>query len=78
MVKLNINENEVLIKRYKLRRISNKSLETTIPYEVFERAARRIGMTVDEAINDLVAKWMYNGFEGLYLIFEKKIVDKNG
>ena len=62
-----------LIKRTYRVRITGAdgaSIETTIPREVFEREARKKGMTVKEGIKKLRAVWRYNSFEGLHLNFE--------
>ncbi len=72
---IEINENDVIKKRYKIRRTgapNGRSIETSIPPEVFEREARRYGMTVSEAIEKLRVVWHYNSFSGLHLEFEKK------
>lgn len=70
---IQLNEDEVIIKRYKVRTVGNRdaSIETTIPREAFEREARRQGMTVQEAVNRLKAVWRFNSFQGLYLSFEE-------
>jgi hypothetical protein len=68
-----LNDKELIIKRYKIRSVGKEkaSIETTVPREVFEREARRHSMTVEQAIDNLVAVWRYDGFSGLYLSFEK-------
>jgi len=67
-----IDEKEVIIKRYRIRLTGKDgaTLETSIPREVFEREARRLGLTVEEALKKLVAVWRYNSFRGLHLSFE--------
>ena len=72
--KILINDENVLMKRYKIRATGNQtaSIETTIPKEVFEREARRQGMTLTEALEKLTAVWRYNSFRGLYLSFEER------
>jgi len=69
-----LDDKNVLKRCYKIRRTGNagSSLETTIPREVFEREARRLGMTYDDAIKNLVAVWRFNDFRGLHLSFEAK------
>jgi hypothetical protein len=64
----------LLRKCYKIRTTgkNGKSIETSIPKEVFEREARRQGLTVEEALNKLQAVWQYDGFAGLFLSFEPK------
>lgn len=75
---IQLSDKEVIIKRYKIRRTGNQnaSIETTIPKEVFEREARRKGMTDEEAISNLTAVWRYDGFLGLHLSFEKNQTSK--
>lgn len=72
--KILINDENVLMKRYKIRATGNQtaSIETTIPKEAFEREARRQGMTIKEALEKLTAVWRYNSFRGLHLSFEEK------
>lgn len=69
-----IEEKDVYKKSYRIRKTGREgsSLETTIPREVFEREARRVGLTVEEAIQKLVAVWRFNSFRGLHLTFEPK------
>lgn len=69
---IKIDEEQVIIKRYKIRSTGNKkgTIETTIPKEAFEREARRKGMSIDAALRTLVAVWRFDGFEGLHLSFE--------
>jgi hypothetical protein len=71
---IQLNEDEVIIKRYKIRAVGNQdaSIETTIPREAFEREARRNNMTIEEALQALTAVWRYNSFKGLHLSFEKR------
>lgn len=47
-----------------------RSIQTTIPREVFAREARRLGLTVEEALKKLEAVWRYGAPNGLYLTFE--------
>jgi len=72
--KIELNDAELIIKRYSIRRTGRKgsSLETTIPREVFEREARRQGLNSEEAIKKLNAVWRFNSFQGLHLSFEPK------
>ena len=71
---INLDDKNVLIKKYAIRQTGRegRSLETTIPKEVFEREARRLGYTVSEALEKLEAVWRYNSFRGLHLNFEEK------
>ena len=72
---IKLNDEEVIIKRYKIRATGNRnaSIETTIPREAFEREARRQGMTIEEAVNQLTAVWRFNSFQGLHLSFERAL-----
>jgi hypothetical protein len=71
---IQLSDEKVLIRRYKIRSVGNQkaSIETTIPREAFEREARKVGMTTQEALSQLVAVWRFNSFKGLHLSFEKK------
>jgi len=73
-----IDEKDVIIKRYRIRSTGKDgaTLETSIPREVFDREARRLGMTVEDALEKLVAVWRFNGFRGLHLSFECKVKQK--
>lgn len=76
---IELDDPNLIVKIYKVRRTGRygTSLETTIPREVFEREARRLGMTVKEAVKKLRAVWRYNSFEGLHLSFEPNEEDKD-
>ena len=69
---IQISDQDVIVKRYKIRLTGRlgSSIETTVPKEVFEREVRRLGLTVEEALEKLDAVWRYNSFKGLYLTFE--------
>jgi len=71
---IQLSDQDVIVKRYKIRLTGRfgSSIETTVPKEVFEREARRLGLTVEEALEKLNAVWRYNSFKGLYLTFEPK------
>jgi hypothetical protein len=71
---ITINDQKVIMRRYKVRSVGNQraSIETTIPREVFEREARQLGMTAQEALTQLIAVWRFDSFKGLHLSFEKK------
>lgn len=57
-------DDEVIIKRYKIRMTGSqgRSIETTVPREVLAREARRLGLTVEEAVEKLEEVWRYNSF----------------
>jgi len=69
---IHIDDRKVIIKKYRVRTTGKhgSTLETSIPKEVFEREARRLGLLFDEALEKLVAVWRYNNFHGLHLSFE--------
>ena len=73
-IELELDDPNLIMKTYKIRLTGAKgaSIETTIPREVFEREARKKGMTVKEAVKKLRAVWRYNNFDGLNLQFEPK------
>ncbi len=77
---INLDDRHVIIKIYRIRSTGNNSatLETSIPHEVFEREARRLGLTVQEALEKLVAVWRFNSFRGLHLDFEPKELHARG
>ena len=71
---IDLDEKKVIIKRYRVRATGRegRSIETTIPREVFEREARRKGFSVEEGLKQLQAVWRFNSFQGLHLDFEEK------
>jgi len=73
---IEIDDKNVIIKIYSIRPTGKDgaSIETTIPKEVFEREARRLGLSVEEALKKLVAVWRYNSFRGLHLSFQLREV----
>jgi len=71
---IELDDTKLVIKKYKVRRTGarGKTLETSIPREAFEREARRMGISLEEAPDILDAVWRYNSFAGLHLSFEIK------
>jgi len=71
---IKLADKELIIKRYRIRTTGNlnASIETTVPREVFERECRRLGITIEEGLEQLQAVWRYNSFHGLHLSFEPK------
>ena len=61
-------------KTYKLRTLvpGRKYISVAVPYEVVEREATNLGMTVEEFIEQFVAVAEYNSFEGVHYTFESK------
>ncbi len=71
---IRLDDKKVIIKKYKIRQTgkSGATLETSVPREAFEREARRLGLTIEEALEKLEAVWRFNNFHGLHLSFEKR------
>jgi hypothetical protein len=71
---IHLDDKKVIIKKYRVRATGKQgaTLETSIPREVFEREARRLGLSVEEALDKLAAVWRFNSFRGLHLSFEPK------
>jgi len=71
-VLIRLDDPNLLLKKYRLRKTGayGSSTEVTIPQEVFDREARRLGLSRDEALDLLQAVWRYGGFRGVYLAFE--------
>ena len=69
---IKLDDKEVIIRKYRIRPTGREgsTLETSIPKEAFEREARRLGLTVEEALEKLEAVWRFNNFRGLHLSFE--------
>ena len=69
---IHIDDKKVIIKKYRVRSTGKQgaTLETSIPKEVFEREARRLNLSLEDALQKLVAVWRFNSFRGLHLSFE--------
>ena len=69
---VNLDDPTILIKSYKVRTTGQKgqSIETTIPREIFDREAKRLGLSFEEALKLLRGVWRYGGFHGILLTFE--------
>ena len=71
--KVHLEDTEVIMKKYKIRREGRgKTVAVTIPYNVFEREMRRLGVNPNKAEDTTDAVWRYNSFHGLHLSFEPK------
>lgn len=66
-----IDPNNVYKKTYRIRMTGKNgaSIETTIPKIVFEKEAKRRGLTVEEAAERLMVEWRYNNFHGMHMVF---------
>jgi len=71
---IKIDDTKVIMKRYKLRRVGARkaTIQITLPREIVEREARRLGITEEEATEKLDGVWKYNDFHGVHLSFEIK------
>lgn len=74
IIKIELNNPRLYKKEYKIRTTGRegRSIETTIPREVFERECRKKGLTPKEGIEKLKGVWRYNNFAGIFLSFERK------
>ena len=72
---LDLNDRNLILKRYHVRATgkNGRTIETSVPREVFEREVRRHGLSLKEGLQRLEAVWRYNSFHGLYLTFEQKV-----
>ena len=72
-VVISLGDPDLFVKSYKLRKTGagGKSIEITLPQEVFRREMRRLGLSKDEALKMLTAVWHYGTFKGIYLSFEE-------
>ena len=69
---IQIDDKKVIIKKYRLRRVGARraTIAITLPREVVEREARRLGISEEEATEKLLGIWKYNAFHGVHLSFE--------
>ena len=49
-----------------------KTIRTSVPSEIVEKEARRLGLTVKEFVHRFKVMWLYNGFEGAWAKFVPK------
>ena len=71
---LDLDDRNLILKRYRIRVTgkNGRTVETSVPREVFEREVRRNGLSLNEGLQKLEAVWRYNSFHGLYLTFEPR------
>ena len=64
---------DALRKTYKIRRNvpGRDSVVVAMPFEVVEREARRLGLSVNEFIKQYQVIAEYNSFDGVHYSFEK-------
>ena len=69
---IQIDDKKVIMKKYRLRRAGAQkaTIEITLPKEVVEREARRLGISEENAAEKLLGVWKYNEFRGIHLTFE--------
>ena len=69
-----LDDKEVIMKKYALCRVGARrsTIKITLPTEVVEREARRLGISEEEAVEKLLGVWKYNSFDGLHLSFVEK------
>ena len=67
-----IDDNEVLIQKYKVRLAGRSTIEVTIPPVAFEREMRRLGVDPNKAHKEVDAIWRFNSFHGLHLSFKER------
>ena len=61
-------------KEYKIRLAQGdraKTIEVTFPYEVVERAARKLGLTIPKFLEQFQVVAQYDNFEGVHYHFEE-------
>jgi len=70
-----IDSSKVLSRRYSLRKSRGgtyTAFEITVPKEVVEREARRLGITLDELLENYEVECLFNDFHGLHYRFVPK------
>ena len=71
-----MNTDNTYRKKYNLRLSQGdkaKSIEVTFPYEVIDKEARNLNLTIREFIEQYYAIAQFNGFDGVIYTFEKKV-----
>lgn len=68
------SENDTYTKTYRMQATGagGKTIRTSVPSEIVEKEARRLGLTVKEFVNRFKVMWLYNGFEGAWAKFVPK------
>ena len=76
MSELVLNLEKALRRKYRLRRNSRPGrvgcVQVVIPREVCERAARQHAISLEQFVEQFIAVWHFDGFEGLYLEFMER------
>ena len=58
-------------KSYKMRFVGPGSVEATLPKPIVEREARKVGLSVEEFIEQYQVEYLFNDFGGAFLRFRK-------
>jgi len=70
---IHIETKNALPKRYKPRRVAGgDTVQAIIPFEVFEREARKVNLNVDDFLNQYEIEYLYNHFSGVYFHFVQR------
>lgn len=69
-----IDPSDAYEKTYSLRFAgrNNKTVEISVPKLLLEREARKLGLTLEEAIKKLDGKWLFDHFEGAVAVLQLK------
>jgi len=69
-----IHETHSLRREYRLRTAipGKKYIEVTFPFEVVEREARKVNLTVEEFCEQYTAVALFDGFDGVFYTFRKR------
>ena len=76
-MKKRIDLSNALSRRYSMWRPRRgtkeiRTINSTLPYEVVEREARKVDLVVEEFIQQYDAEYLYDSFDGLHVRFVKK------
>ena len=65
-----INLKDALTKRYSIRLAgTGRTIEASLPREVIEREAKRLGLTIGEFLEKYEIEWLYDSMPGFHAIF---------
>lgn len=71
-----IDKSDAYSRRYTIRRVTLKgetrTIVSTLPPDIVERAARKRGLSLPEFIERYEVEFLYDGVEGAYLHFVEK------
>ena len=68
---LQLNPNDSYSRSYRMRQVApgSRSVETFLPGDVVERAAKQKGMTTEQFVDVYVVEFLYDGIEGGFFRF---------